>query len=829
MNASAVPQTPVVPRGPADAATLKLVEELRALAADTLGRGIERMFDGADDMLFEMARRATNNKDQRIYFDTMRVVRLGRPKIGKIFREEISAGFVPETKRSEESKTAEIAFENLTLQESKSLEESIAISTMATKAENLYSNLLFELGRRLEWLTKELNAPVSANALAPATISAAFRRSAEALDVEFDIELVIFKLFDRLVISDLGELYNRVLRFLDQNGVKPAAITGAPPRPGLVSGAYGGLPPGAVPGDPSQVAGNMPAGGGGLPVPQGYGFAQPPMMDAATLNALRALSASGGGVAGSSVAMSTGSAPQGYAGVPAHYYGDVQLGTDLAAAASGQIVQGWDAPRAYAYVQRAGAVGQMFNELMQDPTLPAPLKPRFDQLRFSVIKSALHDSSFFADRQHPVRGLMNELTTLAASARTSGMEALRRIEELVGQIQGQFDVAADEVRTQSALPSPVDEKTLEQFFAQQKEDARLRRQSIIERTRRVVAEELQLRTLSRKMPDAVWPMLNSGWAPLAALRLLKQGADSEGWRSEVDLLVRVLETTDPRRPAARSEGNVDALERELAQRFREIGMIEGRIDALLRSWRSGLEEVEVEAAANAHLAALQAPRSMPALATPPSSAVPPHAAVQPPAAGAPPQEEPRRKSVADTAALLDEIPFDLESPSEPALPEDLAHIDGEGERVSVPHDDEQESLLMPDMPPEVVAFIPAGEAAPDAAEGRAPLEEQPKPEMPDAVTLMDLLMVLSSWFRVYDHDRGQNRWLKVVAHHPADGTVTFAEFNGQNKLQLRTQVFLDDLVAARAEPIDLGPAARRSLDAYLSARLAAANAAAQAA
>jgi len=95
--------------------------------------------------------------------------------------------------------------------------------------------------------------------------------------------------------------------------------------------------------------------------------------------------------------------------------------------------------------------------------------------------------------------------------------------------------------------------------------------------------------------------------------------------------------------------------------------------------------------------------------------------------------------------------------------------------------------------------------------------------MPDPVTLLDLLMVLSSWFRVYDHDRGQNRWLKVVAHHPADGIVTFAEFNGQNKLQLRTQVFLDDLVAGRAEPIDLGPAARRSLDAYLGARREAAN------
>lgn len=810
MNASAAPQTPGGSQGPADSATLKLVDELKSLASDVLGRGIERMFDGADDMLFEMARRATNNKDQRIYFDTMRVVRLGRPKIGKIFREEIASGFEPEALKSDDqNKTAEISFDNLSLQESKSLEESIAVSTMATKAENLYSHLLFELGRRLEWLIKEKNAPLSANALAPATISGAFRRSAEALDVEFDVELVIFKLFDRLVISDLGELYSRVLRFLDQNNVKAAAVGGGPVRAAGPGGPPPGmpLPPGAMPVDaaggagdgnapaypPSAGGGYAPAGGGYAAAPQGYGFAQPPMMDAATLNALRNLSASRAGMAP--------------AGAPAGYYGDVQLGTDLATAASGQIVAGWEAPRAFAYVQRAGAVGQMFNELMQDPTLPAPLKPRFDQLRFSVIKSALRDASFFSDRQHPVRGLMNELTTLAASARASGMEALQRIEELVGQIQSQFEVAADEVRTQSALPSAVDEKTLDQFFAQQKEDARLRRQAIIERTRRVVAEELQLHTLSRKLPESAWPLLNSGWAPLAALRLLKQGADSEGWREAMDLLRRVLESVDPRRPASRSADTLRQLEQDLDARLREIGMIDERVYALLRAWREAVQEVEAAAVAGSTIASPVLANPVPA---PPPSATPAPAAAEPAQAAEPP---------APASVLLDEIPFDVDVPAS-GLPDDLTDIEGEAQRVSVAP---ETVAPVPETAPMPEPSAPAAAAVPPTAAEVAP---EPPAGLPDPVTLLDLLMVLSSWFRVYDHDRGQNRWLKVVAHHPADGIVTFAEFNGQNKLQLRTQVFLDDLVAGRAEPIDLGPAARRSLDAYLGARRDAANSAA---
>lgn len=746
MNANAVPHATAALSGPgggADEETLRLVHDLKDLASDVLGRGIDRMFDGADDMLFEMARRATNNKDQRIYFDTMRVVRLGRPRISRTFREEIAAGFEPESVSTPGEDAPSVSYEDMSLQESKSLEESIAISSMATRAEGLYAQMLFDLGRRIDWLIQEKNAPLDRRAMAPGTISAAFRRSAAALDVEFDVELVIFKLFDRLVISDLGELYTRAMRFLDQNGVKAAAITGTTARGGAgVASAFGGP---AVAG-PSTGPSNGNAAWQGTPAaPATYGFVNPPMMDAATLHALRALGASGAATVPAGVG--TGGA----------HYGDAQLGTDLATAATGTVVPGWDPPRAYAYVQRAGAVGQMFNELMQDPTLPAPLKPRFDQLRFSVIKSALRDSSFFADRQHPVRGLMNELTAMAASARASGMEALRRIEELVGQIQGQFDVAADEVRTQSAIPGAVDEQTLEQFFAQQREDARQRRQIIIEKTRRVVAEELQLQTLSRKLPEGVWPLLNSGWAPLMALRLLKQGPDSEAWREGMELLGRILDMADPRKPASRSTGACDDLAEELAYRLRDIGMVDERIELLLRSWREALAEVEAHAIAGSR-DGLHAPDA--ALLSPGMTPV-----------GQDSPDGMELETAAGNARLA------AETPEATDAAEDTGTADAQAE------------------PPAIEPI-----------------------EVPDPVTLLDLLMVLSSWFRVYDHDRGQNRWLKVVAHNPADSTVTFAEFNGQNRLQLRAQVFLDDLVAGRAEPIDLGPAAQRSLDAYLEAR-----------
>lgn len=769
--------------GPADEATRKLVAELKTLAVDVLGRGIERMFDGADDMLFEMARRATNNKDQRVYFDTMRVVRLGRPKIGQIFREEIAKGFDPASAEDDKESRTSLAFEDMSLQESKSLEESIAISTMATKAEGLYAPVLFELGRRIEWLIKEHRAPLATTAIAPATISNAFRRSAQALDVEFDIEIVIFKLFDRLVISDLGELYTRTLRFFDQHGVRAAQIGGGlPPRTVGGAGAMpaaGSLPPGAPPGD-AGVYGAPATGGGGYGTaasPNGYGFATPPMMDANTLNALRSMSSMGG--MGGFGGMGGMGGPMGPA-AGAGYYSDMQLGTDLVAAAQGQIVPGWESARAYSYVQRSGAVGRMFNDLLEDPTLPAPLKPRFDQLRFAVIKNALHDGNFFADRQHPVRSLMSELTSMAATARASGMEALKRIEELVGQIQGQFDVAADSIRSQTALPGAVDEKTLEEFFDQQKDEARNRRQAIIEKTRRIVAEELQLHTLSRKIPDAVWPLLNSGWAPLMALRLLKQGPDSEGWHNGLLLLRQLLDSVDPRRPDMRAESVRDKLAIELESQLREIGMLPERIGALIRSWKGAVDSVETDVSAAPLPARQKAPIP---IRTPPGTATAPAAEGGKDGVSA---------GAGSTAIPLDEIPFG-DDPVAPA--NDAEIVESDDARVHG-----------------------ADQVPPSAVTAEAATAEAVAAEVVDPVTLLDLLMVLSSWFRVYDHDRSQNRWLKVIGHNPANGTVTFAEFNGQNKLQMRTQVFLDDLVANRAEPIDLGPAARRALESYLLAR-----------
>src|ERR1700757_244189 len=72
-----------------------LVIELREAALGVLDEMVRRMFDSADDSLFEMGEKSANDEERRRYFDTMRVLRLDRGKVGSAFAEDVTRGFAP--------------------------------------------------------------------------------------------------------------------------------------------------------------------------------------------------------------------------------------------------------------------------------------------------------------------------------------------------------------------------------------------------------------------------------------------------------------------------------------------------------------------------------------------------------------------------------------------------------------------------------------------------------------------------------------------------------------------------------------------------------------
>jgi len=738
----------------APAAAAEVLRELRGLVLRGLSERMGRMFNGADDLLFEMSEKAQNNEQQRIYFDTMRALRLGRASISEHYETCILESFAqqpPSQPGDADTDAGHLDLDNLSLLESDELEESLAISNMADKAEGIYKNAMTELERRFEWLAHHSEVRIPAMAIAPVGFCNAFRSSIKLVDCEFSIKLVLYKLYERMVLGDLMPLYADILVLLDRMGVQSERKP--PPRRAVAAPAASAAVAEAAEATPGAGVAPMGMGGGGMAMPQaplpqldpqtlsllqGFGMPQAPGLPpgfqgapgygmAAMPGMPGAMAAGGmGGIAG------MGAAGGSYQGaLLGSGYADAMLASELMAAARGQSVEGLDPGHAWAMTQRAGLVGRMFNEIVADPSLPRGITSALEGLRFPVIKTALSDSTFFSDQQHPVRSLINDLASMAASTRAGGPDAMARFEELTQRVKQQFDLNAETVRPKAREAAPLEPGDIERFLDQQLAQGRERRQVIVDKVKKVVAQELELQTLTHQpLPETAEPLLRSGWGPLMAMRLLRNGHDSELWRAGMELLHRVLFALNPKLPNARSAAEREALRRDLGVALAEVGMPTERIDGLLKGLEHALDDVEQDA--------------------------------EPAPAAAPP---------APVAAEL-------------APPESALH--------------------------ELLAKLPSTPEEPPAPPVAAP----PRPEAPPMATperLLEKLLQLGSWFRVYDRANHDTRWLKLTAWHPQAHRASFAEFDGRNLLTLHTNDLYADLMLGRSEPIDIEPATMQLL------------------
>jgi hypothetical protein len=90
-------------------------------------------------------------------------------------------------------------------------------------------------------------------------------------------------------------------------------------------------------------------------------------------------------------------------------------------------------------------VGSLFEQILSDPKVPPQVARQIARLQLPVLRVALGDNTFFSQRRHPVRRLVNRLASLACSfdtfdAGSPGQHFLAQVKELVQEIvSGDFD------------------------------------------------------------------------------------------------------------------------------------------------------------------------------------------------------------------------------------------------------------------------------------------------------------------------------------------------------------------------------------------------------
>ena len=201
----------------------EIVKSLRTNALKRVGAMISGMFDGVDDALFDMAEKAENNSIQTRFFDGMREVRKKRPAMERAAQDGLSKCFVefvqPNRRALDTQKTQEIG---LSLIDEAELEEALASSSMVGKAENKSSRVLFTMNQRLSVLVNGAKVSDDENPVGPKNIIKAFQSTLKELEGEMQtIKLIILKLFDKHVVSNLDTLYEELNQQLVEGGVLP--------------------------------------------------------------------------------------------------------------------------------------------------------------------------------------------------------------------------------------------------------------------------------------------------------------------------------------------------------------------------------------------------------------------------------------------------------------------------------------------------------------------------------------------------------------------------------------------------------------------------------
>ncbi len=513
---------------------------VRDQAAQQLRLALQTLLDNADDSLFEIADRATSNVEQNAFFEAMRDLRMKRRSIERGFLQQLFESFT-RLNQYEIGRPAqpEASFESLALVQNDELEESVAIDTMVAK-------VMSRATQPLSHLTTRMNALVSrkiddkSNPLGPQQLCENFLEACRSLGVEIKVKLIILKLFERYVLTDLTQLYAEANQTLMAAGILPE-LHSTPPR------KTGNRP--ATPGS------NSPANTfSGTPEYPEEGFHEAFGALQTLLSELRGSALPARNISSDAVPISSNDL--------------MRLLSHLQARAPQQIDEYSLQDQLEHLLHRVSAksgksrivgevdedvinlVSMLFEFILDDRTLPDSLKALIGRLQIPLLKVAVLDKTFFSRGSHPARRLLNEIASAAMGwveqDETQRDSLYQKIEQIVSRLLNDFvdDPVIFSELLADFLAFTGDERRRSELLEQRTRDAEEGRAKA-EVARQEVEHALNQRLLGKTLPEVVVRLLQEAWSKVLLLTCLKYGTHSEQWQATLATMDDLIWSVEP--------------------------------------------------------------------------------------------------------------------------------------------------------------------------------------------------------------------------------------------------------------------------------------------
>lgn len=584
-----------------------ILHSLRDKARQQLQGLVRELFEKVDDVMFELADKATNNHEQNIFFDAMREVRLGRKEMETAFFRSIDIRFAQlldhNAYRSESAGSSagnpdqDFSLNDLSLVKNDDLEEIVAVEAMINKANEQFAEQIQHLTLRIDHLVPvkvyQKNNPLGAD-----VICHAFNDASSKLHIDVKAKLVLLKLFDNMVMTHLGSLLQLLNQLLIEANILPSLASGARTKPRTSHAAaadyYGAGLSADYAQSPFAAAGSDTGAAQSFANSPGY---TSPVYDEQTnqvLHALRDLLGSrGNGAAppqryqgGQEIAsqdlvrmLSMAQQKNGFGGGVAYSSGAVPITINvreilqnlLSSAAPGQ-----PAPHINQVDDDViNLVSMMFDFILDDRNLAAPMKALIGRLQIPMVKVAIADKSFFSKGGHPARRLLNEMAMAALGWQESGEDSQRK-DSLYNKMETTVQAILSDFEADIGIFSEL-LRDFREFLEKDKRRAKILEQRTLdaeagmaksERARTQVDAVLSRITAGHELPAAAQKLLLDAWGNVLFITALKFGIDSDYWQAAIRTAQQLVwSLTAPMTPVNR-QGLVKLVP-ELLQKLRQ--------------------------------------------------------------------------------------------------------------------------------------------------------------------------------------------------------------------------------------------------------------------
>lgn len=513
---------------------------VRDKAANLLRSYIQELFANADDTLFEMADRATSNTEQNSLFEAMRDLRLKRKNIERSFLQQLFESFADLNQyHIGQPPTLDTpSFESLSLVQNDELEESVAIDSMVAKVKRRDELALQQLTARFNHVLSRKMTEDS-NPLNPSLLSASFIKSCNSINFSINIRLIILKLFEKHVISQLDSLYQDINTLLIDAGILPSLkITqpGHKKQDASVSRAHSPVSSQDAAIDANELH---------------IAFSELQAM----LSQLRGNVFPDRQIPADAVPISSNDLMRLLSHMQQHLPPQSAQDQDLRKQLDHLLT------RASSSSKEARVVGQvdddvinlvamLFEFILDDRNLPDSLKALIARLQIPLLKAAVLDKTFFNRGSHPARRLLNEIASAALGWNDQDSERrdslYQKIENTVQRTLTEF---TDDPNIFNELLSDFiaftgNERRRSELLEQRTRDAEEGR-ARAEIARLQVEQELNARLLGKTLPQVVVQLLQDAWSKVLLLSYLKSGESSSEWRDNLATMDDLIWSIEP--------------------------------------------------------------------------------------------------------------------------------------------------------------------------------------------------------------------------------------------------------------------------------------------